>query len=66
MGFSALPGLNHQLPLVSGSVPTVYSDEPPMYSVVLIEDDRTIVHNDAFLHRMPARMREDAERETWF
>jgi 3',5'-cyclic AMP phosphodiesterase CpdA len=66
IAFSALPSLNHQLPLIGGSVPTVYSDEPPMYSVVLIEDDRTIVHSDAFLHRKPAQMLEQAERETWF
>ncbi|CAN5459654.1 phosphodiesterase [soil metagenome] len=64
--FSALPSLAHQLPLTGGSVETVYSDEPPMYAVVLIEDDRTIVHSDAFLNRKRAQMREDAERETWY
>ena len=63
--FSALPSLNHQLPLAGGSVPTVYSDEPPMYAVVLIENDRTIVHADAFLHRGRAQMQEDAERGNW-
>lgn len=64
--FSALPSLNHQLPLVGGSVPTVYSDEPPLYSVVMIEDDRTIIHSDAFLNRAPARMAHDAERGNWY
>ncbi|MBI2718532.1 MAG: phosphodiesterase [Rhizobiales bacterium] len=64
--FSALPSLNHQLPLVGGSVETVYSDEPPMYAVVLIEHDRTIVHADAFLNRGPARMAKDAERDNWY
>jgi 3',5'-cyclic-AMP phosphodiesterase len=64
--FSALPGLNHQLPLVGGSVETVYSDEPPMYAVVLLEDDRTIVHADAFMHRAPARMAKEAERGNWY
>lgn len=64
--FAALPGLNHQLPLVGGSVPTVYSDEPPMYAVVLLEGDRTIVHSDAFLNRRPARMAADAERGNWY
>ena len=64
--FSALPGLNHQLPLVGGSVATIYSEEPPMYAVVLVESDRTIVHADAFLHRAPARMPVDAERDNWF
>jgi len=64
--FSALPSLNHQLPLVEGVVATVYSDEPPMYSVVLIENDRTIVHSDAFMHRRAADMPVSAERTTWF
>lgn len=66
MAFSALPSLNHQLPLVGGSVSTIYSDEPPMYAVVLLEGGRTIVHSDAFLHRGKAQMREDAERGEWY
>ena len=64
--FSALPSLNHQLPLVGGSVETVYSDEPPMYAAVLIEDGMTAVHSDAYLHRKPAQMHKDAERGTWY
>jgi len=64
--FSALPSLNHQLPLVGGSVPTVYSEEPAMYSIVLVENDRTIVHSDAFLDRHPAQMAPDAERGNWY
>lgn len=64
--FSAVPSLAHQLPLSGGSVPTVYSDEPPMYAVVLAEPDVTVVHFDAFLNRSPADMGLDAERETWF
>ncbi len=64
--FSALPSLNHQLPLVGGSVETVYSDEPPMYAVVTMRDGMTIVHSDAFLNRAPARMHKDAERGTWY
>ncbi|MBL8894862.1 MAG: phosphodiesterase [Rhizobiales bacterium] len=64
--FTAVPSLAHQLPLAGGSVPTVYSDEPPMYAVVLVEPDRTIVHFDAFLNRAPAEMDPGAERETWF
>jgi 3',5'-cyclic-AMP phosphodiesterase len=64
--FSALPGLNHQLPLVGGSVDTVYSDEPPMYAVVMMRDGMTIVHSDAFLNRAPARMHKDEERGTWY
>jgi Icc protein len=64
--FSALPSLNHQLPLVGSSVETVYSDEPPMYSVVTMRDGMTIVHSDAFLHRAPAQMQRDEERGTWY
>ncbi len=63
--FSALPSLNHQLPLVGGSVETVYSDEPPMYAAVLIESDMTVVHSDAFMHRKPAQMAKEAERDGW-
>ena len=66
IGFSALPSLNHQLPLVGGSVETVYSDEPPMYAVVTIEEGMTVVHSDAYLHRAPARMAKDAERGNWY
>jgi 3',5'-cyclic-AMP phosphodiesterase len=64
--FSALPSLNHQLPLTAESVPTVYSDEPPMYSVVLIGKSQTIVHSDAFMNRKAAAMRPEDEREEWF
>lgn len=66
IAFSALPSLNHQLPLVGGAVETVYSDEPPMYAAVLIEDGMTVVHSDAYLHRRPAQMHKDAERGTWY
>lgn len=66
IAFSALPSLNHQLPLVGGSVETVYSDEPPMYAAVTIEDGMTVVHSDAYLHRAPARMAKDAERGNWY
>lgn len=66
IGFSSLPGVNHQLPLVGGSVDTVYSDEPPMYAAVTITGGTTIVHSDAFLNRKPALMHKDAERGTWF
>jgi 3',5'-cyclic AMP phosphodiesterase CpdA len=66
IGFSALPSLNHQLPLVGGSVETVYSDEPPMYAAVTLADAMTLVHSDAFMHRNPAQMHADAERGNWF
>ena len=65
ISYSALPGLNHQLPLVGGSVATVYSDEPPMYSVVHLNGDQITVHSDAFMHRAPAQMPEDVERDNW-
>jgi 3',5'-cyclic AMP phosphodiesterase CpdA len=66
ISFSALPGLNHQLPLVGGSVETVYSEEPPMYAAVTISNGMTIVHSDAFLNRHPAQMPGDAERGNWY
>lgn len=64
--FAAPPSVNHQLPLIAGSVPTVYSDEPAMYAVVLAEGDRTIVHMDAFLDRKPAAMAVEQERGNWY
>lgn len=66
IAFSALPSLNHQLPLVGGSVETVYSDEPPMYAAVTLSASMTIVHSDAFMDRRPARMPKDAERGNWY
>jgi Icc protein len=63
--FAAPPSINHQLPLVGGSVPTVYSDEPAMYAVVLAEEDRTVVHMDAFLDRKAAIMETAEERGNW-
>ena len=66
ISYSALPSINHQLPLVGGSVPTVYSDEPPMYAVVHLEKDQITVHSDAFLNRAPAQMKQDAERGNWY
>jgi 3',5'-cyclic-AMP phosphodiesterase len=65
ISYSALPGLNHQLPLVGGSVSTVYSDEPAMYSVVYLNGTQVAVHSDAFLHRRKADMADDEERGNW-
>jgi 3',5'-cyclic AMP phosphodiesterase CpdA len=65
MSFSAPPSLVHQLPLVSGSVATVYSDEPAMYAIVHANQDKLLVHMDAYLNRRPAEMAPEAERETW-
>lgn len=49
--YSALPGLNHQVPLMRGSVPSAYSDEPPMYGVISLSDDQVLMHYDAFWDR---------------
>jgi 3',5'-cyclic AMP phosphodiesterase CpdA len=65
ISYSSLPGLCHQLPLVGGSVSTVYSEEPPMYSVVYLEEGQLTVHTDAFLHRAKVAMADDAERGNW-
>jgi 3',5'-cyclic-AMP phosphodiesterase len=65
MSFSSLPGLSHQLPLVEGSVSTVYSDEPPMYSVVFLQNGQITVHTDAFMHRSKVAMADSAERDNW-
>ena len=53
---TCLPGTSHQIPLNRESVGTPYSIEPPMYGVVLIEEDQTVVHFDACLDRAPADM----------
>ncbi len=65
ISYSAIPSLNHQLPLVGGSVPTVYSEEPAMYSVIHLNGEQITVHSDAFMHRAGAQMAEDAERGNW-
>ena len=51
-----LPGTNHQIPLNSESVGGSYSIEPPMYGVVMIDQEKTVVHFDACLDRTPAKM----------
>lgn len=52
---TSLPGTNHQVPLVTGSVATSYSREPAMIGVVTIESDgRVLVHFDACLDRKTA------------
>jgi Icc protein len=66
MSFSAPPSLVHQIPLVGGSVATVYSDEPAMYDVVQTAPDKIVVHLDAFLNRQPAQMDVNADRDPWF
>jgi 3',5'-cyclic AMP phosphodiesterase CpdA len=48
---NALPGTNHQVPLVAGSTEARYSVEPPMYGVILIDGAQTIVHLDAYMDR---------------
>jgi hypothetical protein len=53
------------LPLVDGSVATIYSDEPAMYAVVYLHGEQITVHSDAFMNRAPAQMAPDAERGGW-
>ena len=48
--FSALRSTVHQVPLDFETGPQVpYSLEPPGYAVILIEDDRTVVHHHDYL-----------------
>lgn len=49
--YSALPALNHQVPLTPGSVAHPYSDEPPMYAIVSVDDDQMRIHCDGFWDR---------------
>ena len=51
INYSALPGLNHQVPLRRETVENSYSQEPPMYAVVTIEEGQTTFHYDAYLDR---------------
>lgn len=53
---NALPGTNHQVPLVREATGAAYSVEPPMYGVITITADQTTVHLDAFMDRSPAEM----------
>jgi 3',5'-cyclic-AMP phosphodiesterase len=53
---TCLPSTNHQIPLNRTSVGTRYSFEPAMYGVVLIEDEKTVVHFEACLDRASADM----------
>ncbi len=53
---TSLPGTNHQIPLNGESVGGAYSVEPPMYGVILIDHDKTVVHFDTCLDRNPADM----------
>lgn len=50
---TCLPGSNHQVPLVQASVGEVYSDEPPCYGVVTVDDHQVVVHFDAYMNRTP-------------
>ena len=53
---SALPGTNHQVPLSRERTGTSYSAEPAMYGVVLIQNDQTTIHMDAWMDRGAAQM----------
>lgn len=54
---SGVPGIGYQFPLVEGSVTSPFSVEPPMYAVVRIEDEGTLINFDTFMHRHSADMR---------
>ena len=55
--FTSLPSLNHQVPLSRGAVDgKPYSYEPPMYGVVLIDEDQVTIHFDAFDNRQTPDM----------
>jgi len=53
IGFTGLPGLSFQIPLVTGSVKTDTSREPPMYGAVSASPHGLIINMDAFLDRAP-------------
>jgi len=53
VGFTGLPGLSFQIPLVTGSVGTDASREPPLYGVVAVNPSGVVVNMDAFLDRAP-------------
>ena len=49
---TSLPSINHQVPLSRMAVAgKPYSNEPPMYGVVLINDAQVTIHFDAYDHR---------------
>lgn len=52
--FSTLSSTNHQVALnVQRTDPVTYSDEAPTYSIVLLDDDSTIVHTLPYLDNQP-------------
>lgn len=53
---SALPAICHQVPLRRDSANSRYTDEPPMYAVVDVFDDRLVVNADCYMHRNDCRM----------
>ena len=53
---TALPAISHQVPLRRESVTSRYSDEPPMYAVVDVFEDRLVVNADCYMHRGDVQM----------
>ena len=49
--YSALPGLNHQVPLRREPDGERYTDEPPMYGVITFSEEQTIFHYDCYWDR---------------
>jgi 3',5'-cyclic AMP phosphodiesterase CpdA len=61
--FSALRATVHQVPLDFETVkPVPYDHEPPGYAVILLEDDRVVVHHHDYLD--DSRVAVDTERYT--
>lgn len=53
---TSLPSINHQVPLTRQAIAGSYSDEPPMYAVVLTGNDQVTIHFDAYDHRGEVEM----------
>ena len=53
---TALPALCHQVPLRRDSVASRFSDEPPMYAVVDLFEDRLVINADCYLDRKDCKM----------
>ena len=48
---TSLPAINHQVPLNREPGGNPYTDEPPMYGIVLADENQVTIHFDAYLDR---------------
>jgi len=53
---TSLPAICHQVPLRRDAVSSRFSDEPPMYGVVELLDDRLVINADCYLDRKDCKM----------